>query len=75
MSNFTNPASRSVGQSHAYTAAILDLPGTRDPLAVLGDTEAALARLRDPVRHPSCSPTSRPPSGEGGRREKPIDHA
>jgi len=38
MSAFTNPVSRSVDQARAYTAAILDLLGDRDPLEVLRGT-------------------------------------
>src|SRR5262249_32846530 len=42
MSVFTNSASRSREQAQAYTAAILDLLGDRDPLGVLRDTPRAL---------------------------------
>jgi uncharacterized damage-inducible protein DinB len=42
MSVFTNSASRSVEQARAYTAAILDLLGTRDPIDVLGRTADAI---------------------------------
>jgi uncharacterized damage-inducible protein DinB len=46
MSVFTNPASRSREQAAAYTSAVLNLLGDRDPLDVLGKTGAALdARL------------------------------
>jgi hypothetical protein len=38
VSVFTNAASRSIEQAREYTAAILDLLGTRDPIAVLHDT-------------------------------------
>ena len=44
MSVFTNPASRSIEQAKAYTAAVLDLLGTRDPIEVLRNTEMALRR-------------------------------
>jgi DinB superfamily len=44
MSVFTNPASHSIEQAHAYTAAILDLLGSKDPMDVLG-------RTPDAVRH------------------------
>lgn len=44
MSVFTNPASRSIEQAHAYTTAILELLGRRDAMAVLRQTEAELAR-------------------------------
>lgn len=42
MSVFTNPASRSIDDAHAYTAAILNLLGARDPMRVLHDTSMAL---------------------------------
>ncbi len=44
MSVFTNSASRSVEQASAYTAAVLDLLGTRDPLDVLRSTDGSLRR-------------------------------
>jgi uncharacterized damage-inducible protein DinB len=44
MSVFTNPASHSIEQARAYTAAILDLLGTSDPIAVLRATPDALNR-------------------------------
>jgi len=44
MSVFTNSASGAADQAAAYTAALLDLLGTRDPLAVLRDMPAALTR-------------------------------
>jgi len=51
MSVFTNPASRSIDQARDYTAAILNLLGSRDPLAVLGRTDeeirAAIAGMSD----------------------------
>jgi uncharacterized damage-inducible protein DinB len=51
MSVFTNSASRSIQQAHAYTAAILDLLGTRDPMDVLprtpGAIRAAIAGVSD----------------------------
>jgi uncharacterized damage-inducible protein DinB len=43
MSVFTNPASRSAEQAAAYSAAVLDLLGDRDPIHVLERTPAALA--------------------------------
>jgi hypothetical protein len=49
MSVFTNPAARSIEQARAYTAAILDLLGARDPMEVLPATEAALRRGIDGV--------------------------
>jgi uncharacterized damage-inducible protein DinB len=42
MSVFTNPASRSTQQAAAYTDAVLNLLGDRDPLDVLGKTRPAL---------------------------------
>jgi hypothetical protein len=44
MSVFTNPAVAAAGQAAAYTAAILDLLGTREPMSVLRETPAALRR-------------------------------
>lgn len=44
MSVFTNPASRSAEDAGAYTAAVLDLVGSADPLAVLRGTAAELSR-------------------------------
>jgi hypothetical protein len=42
MSVFTNPASRSIDDAHAYTAAVLNLLGDRDPMRVLHDTPGAV---------------------------------
>lgn len=42
MSVFTNPASRSIEHARAYTAAVLDLLGDREPMEVLRDTPGAL---------------------------------
>jgi uncharacterized damage-inducible protein DinB len=42
MSVFTNPASGSPDHARAYTAAILDLLGTRDPTDVLERTDEAI---------------------------------
>jgi hypothetical protein len=44
MSVFTNPASGAPEQAAAYVAAVLDLLGDRDPMDVLEQTPAALAR-------------------------------
>jgi len=44
MSVFTNPASRSKEQAAAYTAAVLDLVGNRQPMDVLTETAAAVKR-------------------------------
>jgi len=42
MSVFTNPMSRSIDQGQAYTAAILNLLGSREPLPVLEETPHAV---------------------------------
>lgn len=42
MSIFSNPLSRSREEAKAYTAAVLDLVGSREPLAVLHGTRGAL---------------------------------
>jgi len=42
MSIFSNPSSRSRDEAKAYTAAILDLLGTRDPMSVLPHTPDAV---------------------------------
>lgn len=47
MSVFTNPASRSAEQASAYTAAVLELLGARNPMAVLQETVSALERARE----------------------------
>jgi hypothetical protein len=51
MSVFTNPMSRSIEQARAYTAAVLDLLGDRNPLDVLratpGAVRAAVAGLTE----------------------------
>ena len=47
MSVFTNPASGAPGHAAAYVAAVLDLLGDRDPLAVLRATPDALRRSID----------------------------
>jgi DinB superfamily len=44
VSVFTNPASGAAEHAAAYVSAVLDLLGPRDPLVVLGETPAALAR-------------------------------
>jgi hypothetical protein len=48
---FTNPAGRSREQAGAYTAALLDLLGDRDPLDVLAQLPAALPSLVDGLSH------------------------
>jgi uncharacterized damage-inducible protein DinB len=47
MSVFTNPASRSAEQAVAYTTAVLDLLGARNPFDVLRATTADLRRVLD----------------------------
>ena len=44
MSVFSNPAGRSTEHAAAYTAAVLDLLGSADPMRVLHDTPPALTR-------------------------------
>jgi len=46
MSVFTNPASRSAEQAAAYTAAVLELLGARNPLEALQKTASALEQIR-----------------------------
>jgi hypothetical protein len=43
MSIFTNPASSSKEEAAAYTAALLDLLGSQDPLEVLAATPSVRA--------------------------------
>jgi len=47
MSVFTNPASQSREQAQAYTSAVLELLGERDPIDVLRRTAAALEKKID----------------------------
>ena len=47
MSVFTNPAASSKEQAKAYTAAILDLLGDKNPIDVLKRTPAALEKAID----------------------------
>jgi hypothetical protein len=49
MSVFTNPSSGAAGQAAAYVSAILDLLGSRDPMAVLRETPAAIGRAIEGV--------------------------
>jgi uncharacterized damage-inducible protein DinB len=49
VSIFTNPASRSPEQAAAYAAAVQDLLGPSDPLAVLEDTVRAIERILAPL--------------------------
>ncbi len=45
MSVFTNPASRSIEQAREYTAAVLSLLGSREPLNVLRSTPEAVRNV------------------------------
>jgi hypothetical protein len=45
MSVFTNPASGSIEHARAYTAAVLDLVGSRNPTDILRETPVALRTL------------------------------
>ena len=45
MSVFTNPAGAAIEHARAYVAAILDLLGEQDPIAVLRETPNQLARV------------------------------
>ena len=57
MSVFTNPASRSIEQAHAYTAAVLGLLGSNDPMSVLGTTADGLRRaVEDLTEHQLSQP-------------------
>jgi hypothetical protein len=47
MSVFTNPASSAAEQAQAYVEAILGLLGDKNPLEVMRQTPAALARVLD----------------------------
>jgi len=47
MSVFTNPAGRSIEQAREYTAAVLGLLGSEDPLSVLRSTPDALRNAID----------------------------
>ena len=51
MSIFTNPASSSKEEAAAYTAALLDLLGSRDPLEVMQQTAGLLRKATDGL-HP-----------------------
>jgi uncharacterized damage-inducible protein DinB len=44
MSVFSNPAGRSLEHATAYTAAVLELVGSTDPIRILHDTPSALSR-------------------------------
>jgi hypothetical protein len=47
MSVFTNPANGGPERAGAYSQAILELLGPRDPMAVLGATDHELRRAID----------------------------
>jgi hypothetical protein len=57
MSVFTNPPSRSGEQAEAYTRALIELVGDRDPLEILGTSSL---RLRGLLQGPSVEEVSRP---------------
>jgi hypothetical protein len=59
MSVFTNPSSGSIEQAREYTAAIVDLLGTRDPMDVLTRTPDA---IRDAIAGLSDAQLSQPES-------------
>ena len=60
MSIFSNPASSSAAATASYVAALLDLIGDKDPVAVLRETTGALRRFLETV-----------PPGIVGRAEAP----
>ena len=49
MSVFSNPASSSAASADSYVAALLDLLGDKDPVAVLRETTGALRRFVETV--------------------------
>ncbi len=56
MTVFTNAAATSSPEAaRAYTAAVLDLVGTRDPIDVLRETPAAVRRAVDGLSHAQLS--------------------
>lgn len=57
MSVFTNPASRSLEDAKAYTAAVIGLLGARDPMDALRETPSELLKLLERL---SVSQLSRP---------------
>ena len=60
MSVFTNPASRSPEHAKAYTAAVLELLGDKNPLDVLRQTEAAVVKTLDGLSADEMSKPERP---------------
>ena len=63
MSVFTNPAASSAEQARAYTTAVLDLLGARNPVEVLEHTASA---LRQVVGGLSPQQVSKPEAPGGG---------
>jgi hypothetical protein len=49
MSVYSNPASSTAENTAAYVAALLDLLGDKDPVAVLRETPAAVQRLLETI--------------------------
>ncbi len=60
MSVFTNPASGSVEHARAYTAAVLDLVGSKNPLEVLRATESGLGRALEGLSDRQTETAERP---------------
>jgi hypothetical protein len=56
MSVYTNPSSSTPAQTAAYVAALLDLLGDKDAVAVLRQTPGELARVIDDVRSAVTAP-------------------
>ena len=52
MSIYSNPASSNEAETAAYVAALLELLGDSDPLAILAQTPAAVQRFLDVVPAP-----------------------
>jgi DinB family protein len=50
MSIYSNPASSTAEDTAAYVAALLDLLGDKDPVAVLRETPATIQRMLEAVR-------------------------
>ena len=60
MSVFTNPASGATEHAAAYIAAVLDLLGSRDPLAVMRETIEVLPRAIAGLSPPQLRQPERP---------------
>jgi len=71
MSVFTNAASRSVEQAHDYTAAILDLLGSREPMDVLTRTADA---LRSAIAGLSDAQLSQPEAPDKWSMRQVVQH-